>query len=61
MKKKRLIDRVSFHRTRWSGKSFYTPYIGIVRHGPSSWRDKGTIQISFVFINFHFWISIEKA
>ena len=53
-----MKNRITFHRTRWSKYTFSTPYISINRHSGYG-RDKGSIQISFVFYNYHFWIQYD--
>jgi len=53
------MRKITFHKTRWSKNSFYTPYIGILRHHGDTPYTRGYIQISFVFINYHFWVIID--
>jgi hypothetical protein len=49
---------VTFHRTKWGGKSFSTPYIKAIIN-ESSPSTKGHLQLSFVIGNYHFWAIVK--
>jgi hypothetical protein len=44
--------KLSFHKTRWSPKTFRTPHIGVIVNDDHT-------QISFVVANFHFWVIVK--
>ena len=49
--------KIEFNKTKWRGQ-YATPYINVIPYQGGS-AGASYLQISFVILNYHFWVIIR--